>query len=62
MLQEASSENLLNKRDAAKVLRVSERTVDNWVKNGRLPHVKLGFLVRFIPHDLAKFIESQRIG
>jgi excisionase family DNA binding protein len=56
------SSNLLNKKTAAEVLNVSLRTLDNHIKAGRLPFVKLGKLVRFIPSDIEKFIEAHKIG
>jgi excisionase family DNA binding protein len=55
------SSNLLNKKTAAEVLNVSLRTLDNHIKAGRLPFVKLGKLVRFIPSDIDKFIEERRV-
>jgi excisionase family DNA binding protein len=40
---------LITKRELAKILRVSSRTIDNWLKRKILPHLKIGRLVRFDP-------------
>lgn len=57
-------ERLLTKCEAAKLLGVSERTIDNWRAEGRLRAVKLGQgAVRFDPVDLRAFIDqSKTIG
>jgi excisionase family DNA binding protein len=61
-LQETSSYNLLDKIETAERLRISLRTLDNRIKAGTIPFVRLGKLVRFIPSDIEKFIEAHRIG
>jgi excisionase family DNA binding protein len=38
---------LVTKRELATILRVSQRTVDYWMKAKILPHIKVGRLVRF---------------
>jgi excisionase family DNA binding protein len=53
---------MLTKVDVAKQARVCRRTVDYWIKTKRLPFIKLGKAVRFLPANLEKFILSQRIG
>jgi len=57
-----SSENLLSKTQAAQRLGVSVRNLDYRVKDGSIPFVKIGRLLRFIPSDIEKFIEAHRIG
>lgn len=54
--------NLLDKRHTAKMLSISERTLDNWVKEGRIAYVKLGYVVRFLPDDVYAFISSRRVN
>lgn len=57
-----ATEGLLDKIQAAARLRVSPRTIDNRIKDGAIPYVKLGKLIRFIPADLERFIQSHRVG
>jgi excisionase family DNA binding protein len=61
-MQETSSYNLLDKIETAQRLRISLRTLDNRIKAGTIPFVRLGKLVRFIPSDIEKFIEAHKIG
>jgi excisionase family DNA binding protein len=58
----STSESLLNKREAASLLGVSQRTVDNWISSKQLPYVKLSYVVRFIPADIHRFITERRIN
>jgi excisionase family DNA binding protein len=60
--QETDSNNLLDKIETAERLRISLRTLDNRIKAGTIPFVRLGKLVRFIPSDIEKFIEAHKIG
>jgi excisionase family DNA binding protein len=60
-MQYLSGNNLLDKKATAERLSISLRTLDNHIKAGRLPFVKLGKLVRFIPGDIEKFIEGHRV-
>ena len=39
---ERPEDYLLTKTDLAERLRVKPRTVDNWMKLGRLPYIKIG--------------------
>jgi len=45
-------------QEVAKLLRVTDSTVRRWLKNGDLPRVKLGHVIRIRPGDLEKFIEN----
>ena len=60
--RDSSSSALLDKTETAKLLNISPRTLDTKVKGGLIPHVRLGKLVRFIPSDLDRYIQSHRIG
>lgn len=51
---------LLTYKDAAKVLGVSERTVWQLVRDGKLVHVKLGRVVRIDPADLQILIQRSK--
>jgi excisionase family DNA binding protein len=44
---EALEDGLVTKPELAKILRVSSRTCDNWMKAKILPYIKVGRLVRF---------------
>jgi excisionase family DNA binding protein len=53
---------LLDRRQAAGRLKFSTRKLYNETKEGRIPHVRLGRLVRFIPADLDAYVEAHRMG
>jgi len=57
-----NSENLLSKTQAAQRLGVSIRNLDYHIKDGSIPFVKIGRLLRFIPADLERYIMAHRIG
>jgi excisionase family DNA binding protein len=69
MLSDASNgDGLLKKLEAAKLLQISPRTLDLWIKKRRVPYIKFGTtkgsLVRFKRTDLENMlrrftIESQ---
>lgn len=56
------SENLqLWKRpEAARALAISERKLDELVKNNAIPVVRIGRSVRFDPQDVRGWIEAQK--
>jgi excisionase family DNA binding protein len=60
--QHNSSNSLLDKIETAELLNISLRTLNNKLKAGAIPHVRLGKLVRFIPSDLERYIQANRIG
>ena len=53
---------LLNLRDAAQTLAVSARSLWEWTKAGRVPHVRLGRRLLYAPDDLRRWVQSQRQG
>ncbi len=55
--QEAIGPLLLNTRQTAKLLNISERTVFALTKSGDLPSVKIGRCLRFSVSDLETFIK-----
>jgi len=57
-----SNDGLLNKKDVVTRLRISLRTLDYRIKDGTIPHVKIGGAVRFLPRDIDNLIASHRIG
>lgn len=54
------NEPLMTVDDVAAKLRVSSKTVRNWVFRGKLPSVKLGGAVRFDRNEIEEWIEEQK--
>ncbi len=54
-------EELMSKAAVAKVLNVSQKTVDNERQRGRLPYVKVGVQVRFRRSDVRNYIEAGKV-
>ena len=51
------------KRDAAQFLGVTVWTIDRYIKERKVPHIKLNnHLVRFRISDLIQFAEKQRVA
>jgi len=44
--------NRFNKQEAAKILRISVKTLDNWVSTKKISFIKRGRKVFFAPQDL----------
>lgn len=51
------SEKLLTKPEVARFLQCSTRSVDLWMKDGRLPYFKIGRTVRFALSDVISHLE-----
>jgi excisionase family DNA binding protein len=47
----------LNVKEVAKLLCVSEATIQRWVRGGEVPALRIGDTIRFDPQILADFIE-----
>jgi excisionase family DNA binding protein len=58
---EASLLKLLNTTEAAAVLGIGKRTLQERVKAREIACVQIGRAVRFHPDDLAAFVERNRI-
>jgi len=56
-----SMTRLIDIKEASEVLGVTIGTLYQWVHYRRLPHYKVGRLVKFRPADLDTFIESRRV-
>ena len=65
MLTETTTDGLLDKRQAAKLIGIHPRTLDLWQNQRRIPFIKLGpgrrGLVRFRRADLEAFLQSHRV-
>ena len=58
---EATASRFLNKREVAEYLGISIYTVDVWVSQKRIPHIKLGRRVLFDSSDIDKWMEEQKV-
>jgi excisionase family DNA binding protein len=59
---ERSSDGLLNKHGLAPKLHISVRTVDDWMKRGWIPYIKLGKTVRFKLEDVLAKLNAHRVN
>jgi excisionase family DNA binding protein len=50
------------KNHVAAMLNVSTRTVDNLMRSGRIPYIKIGGAVRFDLSQIEKALAKQTIG
>lgn len=53
---------LLTRIQVAEMLSVDEKTVYRWAKDGKLPSVQMGRVVRFLESDVDAFIAQHRKG
>jgi excisionase family DNA binding protein len=58
---EASFSKLLDTAEAAKLLQMGKRTVQELTAERKLAFIKIGRSVRFDPADLRAFVEANRI-
>jgi excisionase family DNA binding protein len=52
---------LLNVAELAKLLCVTEATVQRWGRKRQIPTIRIGDVIRFCPEKLADWIESQGV-
>jgi excisionase family DNA binding protein len=58
-----ATEGYLIKSEAARILHVTPRSIDNWMGRGLLPYFKIGRSVRFRMSDVQSFLDARcRIG
>jgi excisionase family DNA binding protein len=48
----------LTVKQVAALLQISHHTAYKWAESGRLPSVKLGYILRFDPDQIEKFIAN----
>jgi excisionase family DNA binding protein len=54
------SATLVTKKQLAEQLQVSQRTVTNWIAQGRVPCVRIGHrTLRFDPSDVVNFLKRK---
>jgi excisionase family DNA binding protein len=56
------ADEILDKRETAKRIRKSIRTVDSWMKAKRLPYMKVGRTVLFRWSDVLAKLETFRVN
>ena len=60
MKKEGNSAGLLTPEQVAEMLQVKLNTLYSWTHQRKIPHLKVGRLVRFSRRDLEQWIERQR--
>lgn len=50
----------LRKKDVARILGITVRTVEKWIASGELKHIKKGRLVFIARDDFEKFMDDGR--
>jgi excisionase family DNA binding protein len=58
MTETPAQDEVLLYPEAARLLRVSERTLRRWVTDGTVPHSRLGGSVRFSRAKLLELVEN----
>jgi excisionase family DNA binding protein len=59
---DGATDELLVKREVAAKLKRSVRTIDAWMRQGKLPYFKLGRTVRFRWSDILKKLSDYRVN
>ena len=59
---DSTGDDLLVKRELAKKLRRSPRTIDVWMKQHRLPYLKIGKTVLFRWPDVLEKLNAYRVN
>jgi len=59
---DGAGDGLLNKQALAVKLKVSKRTVDAWMRQRRLPFIKVGKTVRFRWPDVLEKFNAYRVN
>lgn len=59
---QSADETILDKRGIARRLNKSVRTIDAWMKRGRLPYIKVGRSVLFRWSAVLEKLESFRVN
>ena len=64
MTNTKNTDQLLTRKEAAKILGVKSTTMAHWTCVGRynLPYVKIGRLVKYRSSDIQNFINNNSIG
>jgi excisionase family DNA binding protein len=54
--------DLLTKRELAKFLSISPKTIDRWVSEREIPFLRIGRLVRFEYDEIVAWLDGRRIA
>ncbi len=57
-----ASDGLLTKRELATKLKVSVRTLDDWMRRGRIAYLKIGKSCRYRDGDVLEKLNAYRIN
>jgi excisionase family DNA binding protein len=57
-----SKPGLLNVKDLSEILRLHPETVHDWARVGRLPHVRIGYAIKFDRHRIADWIRAREMA
>jgi excisionase family DNA binding protein len=56
-------ENLLDKKQVADLLKISVKTLDAWISQGRVPQpLRIGRMIRFRQSEVQAFIQNLSAG
>lgn len=53
---------IIEKAECAKRISVATRTLDEWMRKGRIPYLKIGRTVRFRWADVLDHLSKYRVG
>ena len=59
-MQRATPKRLIDARELSQLLSVKVSTIYKWVHEGKIPHYKLGRLVRFSEREVMDWVDNQR--
>ncbi len=57
----SSTRNLIDVKDAARMLGLARSTLYEWARFRRVPHIRLGDRLLFDPADLQAFVQRRRV-
>jgi len=55
-------EELLDRKQAANLLKIGVITLDRLRKAGKIPYIKIGHLIRFTPEDIENCIKNLKVS
>jgi len=57
-----SKPGLLNVKEMSEILGLHPETVRDWAREGRLPHVRIGYAIKFDRHRIAGWIRAREMA
>lgn len=61
MKDERLKKKYLNVKDVAYVFDIHTQTIYTWVRKNRIPHYKVGGVIRFNPDQVIKWAKKRRV-